>query len=60
MDTQTKWSTTEQEAYKVYYAATKWNYYLQVLQEAEVIVCNDHKPLARFLNGKNTNSKVNR
>ena len=35
----------------------KWNYYLQ---EAEVIECNDHKPLARFLNGKNANNKVNR
>ena len=54
---QCKRSTTEQEAYGVYYAVTKWNYYLQ---GAEVIVCNDHKPLARFLNGKNTNNKVNR
>ena len=35
----------------------KWNYYLQ---GAEIIVCNDHKPLAKFLNGKNTNNKVNR
>ena len=57
MDTQRKWSTTEQEAYGVYYAITKWNYYLQ---GAEVIICNDHKPLARFLNGKTSNNKVNR
>ena len=28
-DTQWKWSTTEQEAYDIYYAVTKWNYYLQ-------------------------------
>ena len=28
-ETQWKWSTTEQEAYGVYYAITKWNYYLQ-------------------------------
>ena len=28
-DMQRKWSTTEQEAYSVYYAVTKWNYYLQ-------------------------------
>ena len=56
-DTQWKWSTTEQEAYSVYYAVTKWNYYLQ---GAEIIVCNDHKPLARFLNGKNVKNKVNR
>ena len=27
-DTQRKWSTPEQEAYRVYYATTKWNYYL--------------------------------
>ena len=27
--TQRKWSTTEQEAYGVYYAITKWNYYLE-------------------------------
>ena len=27
-DTQWKWSTTEQEAYSVYYAVTKWKYYL--------------------------------
>ena len=27
-DTQWKWSTTEQEAYSVYYTVTKWNYYL--------------------------------
>ena len=57
MDTQRKWSTTEQEVNRVYYAVTKWNYYLQ---GAEVIVCNDNKPLARFLNGKNANKKVNR
>ena len=56
-DTQQKLSTTEQEAYSVYYAVTKWNYYLQ---GAENIICNDHKLLARFLNGKNANDKVNR
>ena len=54
---QCKWSTTEQEGYGVYYAVTKWNYYLQ---GAEVIVCSDHKLLARFLNGKKVNNKVNR
>ena len=57
MDMQCKWSTTEQKAYGVYYAVTKWDYYLQ---GAEVIVCNDHTPLARFLNGKKANNKVNR
>ena len=57
MDTQRKWSTTEQEAYGVYYAVTKWNYYLQ---GSDVTVRNDYKPLAKFLNGKNTNNKVNR
>ena len=56
-ETQQKWSTTEQEAFGVYYAITKWNYYLQ---GANIIVRNNHKPLARFLNGKNANNKVNR
>ena len=56
-ETQGKLSTTEQEAYGVYYAITKWNYYLQ---GADIIVRNDHKPLACFLNGKNTNNKVNK
>ena len=28
-ETQRKWSTMEQEAYGVYYAITKWNYYLE-------------------------------
>ena len=28
-ETQRKWSTTEQDVYGVYYAVTKWNYYLQ-------------------------------
>ena len=56
-ETQQKWSTTEQEAYGIYYAITKWNYYLQ---GADIIVTNDHKPLAWFLNGKNANNKVSR
>ena len=56
-ETQRKWSTTEQEAYGVYYAITKWNYYLQ---GADITVRNDHKPLTKFLNGKNANNKVNR
>ena len=48
-ETQRKWSTTEQEAYGIYYAITKWNYYLH---GADIIVWNDHKPLNKFLNGK--------
>ena len=56
-DTQRKWSTTEQEPYRVCYAVTKWNYYLQ---GAEVIIQNDHQPLARFLIGKNANKKIKR
>ena len=56
LETQRKWSTTEQEAYGVYYAITKWNYYLQ---GADIIVRNDHKPLTKFLNGRNANNKVN-
>ena len=54
---QHKWSTIEQEAYGVYYAFMKLNYFHKGV---EVIVCNDHKPLARFLKGKNANNKVNR
>ena len=54
-ETQRKQSTTEQEAYGVYYAVTKWNYYLQ---GADIIVRNDCKPLAKFLNGKNANNKM--
>ena len=56
-ETQWKWSTSEQEAYGIYYAITKWNYYQQ---GADIIVRNDHESLAHFLNGKNTNNKVNR
>ena len=55
--TQWKWSTTEQEAYGIYYAITKWNYYLQ---GTDITVKNDHKLLAWFLNGKTANNKVNR
>ena len=53
-DTQKNW---EYDRGRVYYAVTKWNYYLQ---GAEVIVQNDYKLLARFLSGKNVNNKVNR
>ena len=49
-ETQRKWSTTKQEAYGVYYAITKCDYYLQ---GANITVKHDHKPLAWFLNGKN-------
>ena len=55
--TQRRWSTPEQEAYGIYFAVKKWNYYLQ---GADIIVRNDHKPLAQFLNGKNENTKINR
>ena len=55
METQCKWSTKEQDAFGVYYTFTKWNYYLQ---GADIIVQNDPKSLAQFLNGKNTNNKV--
>ena len=56
-DTQRRWSTPEQEAYSIYFAIKKWNCYLQ---GADIIVKNDHKPLAWFLNGKNENTKINR
>ena len=56
-ETQRKWSTTKQEAYGVYNTINKWNYYLQ---GTDITVKNDHKPLMKFLNGKNANNKVNR
>ena len=56
-DTQRRWSTPEQEAYGIYFTIKKWNYYLQ---GADIMVINDHKPLAQFLNGKNENTKINR
>ena len=48
-ETQRQWSTTKQAAYGVYYAITKWNYYLQ---GADIIVQNGHKPCNKFFNGK--------
>ena len=56
-DTQRRWSTPEQEVYGIYFTIKKWNYYLQ---GADIIVRNNHKPLERFLNGKNKNMKINR
>ena len=54
-ETQREWSMTEWEACGVYYAITKWNYYLQ---GTDIIIRNDHQPLAKVLNGKNANNKV--
>ena len=56
-DIQQKLSNMEQRANGIYYAVTKWNYYLQ---GSDIVILNDHKPLEKFLNGKNTNNKVNR
>ena len=56
-DTQWRWSTPKQEAYGIYLTIKKWNFYLQ---GAGIIVRNDHKPLAWFLNGKIENTKINR
>ena len=47
----------EQEAYGIYYAVTKSDYYLQ---GSDNVVCNDQIPLQKFLHGKNGNNKVNR
>ena len=54
-ETKRKWSTTEHEANDIYYAVTKWNYYLQ---GADIIVRNGHKPLTKFLNGKMPTTKL--
>ena len=56
-ETQRKCSTTEQEEYGIYYTVTKWNYYLQ---GTDITVRKDHKPLVKFLNGKNAINKVKR
>ena len=48
-ETQQKWSTTEQEAFGVYYAITKWNYYLQ---GANIIVRNRPQTLSQVLKWK--------
>ena len=56
-DTQQKWITTEQEGCGIYYVVTKWNSYQQ---GSDIVFCNDHKHLQKFLNGKNANNKVNR
>ena len=47
----------EQKAYGIYYAVTKWKYYLQ---GSDIFIHNDQKPVQTFLNGKNANNKVNR
>ena len=37
----------ELKAYGIYYPVTKLNYYLQ---GSDIVVCNDHMPLQKFLN----------
>ena len=44
-ETQRKWSTTEQEAYRVYYMIANWNYYLQGANITVKIIIN---PLQSF------------
>ena len=56
-DTQRRWSAPKQEANGIYFTVKKWNYYLQ---GADIIVRNNHKPLAHFFNGRNKNTKINR
>ena len=46
MDTQRKWSTTEQEAYRVYYSSHQKELLLH--QGAEGIICNDHKTTGKI------------
>ena len=52
------WHTNEMEHPRTgcLHTITKWNYYLQ---GADTIFHNDHKTLAKFLNGKNSSNKVN-
>ena len=44
----------------LHYPNPKKCYIVYTDASAEIIVCNDHKPLARFPKGKNANNKVNR
>ena len=55
---QRKWSTTEQEAYGVFAVMLSPNE-ITISKVQDIIVRNDHKPLTKFLNGKNANNKVN-
>ena len=54
-ETQRKWSRTEQEACGVYYAITKWNYYLQCADIMAKMIIN---PLQSSLMGKTQTTKL--
>ena len=56
MDTQQKWSTTNKKLTVCIMQSQNGT----ITSRELVIVCNDHKPLARFLYGKNANNKINR
>ena len=56
MDTQQKWNTPKKEAFGVYFAITKWSYYLH---GSDIIMHNKQKPLKKFFNGKKANNKGN-
>ena len=56
-DTQFKWSTVGKEGYAIYYAINKWRHYLE---DAEILLKSDAKPLQKFLNGRTDNLKMDR
>ena len=53
---QINWATLTKEAYAIYMAIKKLNYYLE---DAEIILMCDHLPLKKFLKRNTLNSKVN-
>ena len=56
-DKQFKWSTVVKEGYAIYYAIKKWGHYLD---DADILLKSDVKPLEKFLHGRMDNHKLDR
>ena len=55
--TQFNWSTIVKEGYAIYYAIKKWRHYLD---DADILLKSDAKPLEKFLHGRTDNHKLDR
>ena len=53
---QVNWATLTKEAYAIYISVKKLSFYLE---DAQVIICTDHRPLIKFLEKETLNNKVN-